>query len=61
MDEEYEEEHYNYYNYNYGDYDYSGDYYGDYYGDYNYTYPDFATLFNFTTPPPRVDKGNFMK
>ena len=51
--------------YNYGDYDYSGDYsgdyYGDYYGDYNYTYPDFASLFNFTTPPPRVDKGNIMK
>ena len=62
VSEEYEEEeYYNYYNYNYGDYDYSGDYYGDYYGDYNYTYPDFATLFNFTTPPPRVDKGNFMK
>ena len=63
VSEEYEEEeeYYNYYNYNYGDYDYSGDYYGDYYGDYNYTYPDFATLFNFTTPPPCVDKGNFMK
>ena len=60
VNEEYEEE-YNYYNYNYGNYDYSGDYYGDYYGDYNYTYPDLATLFNFTTPPPRVDKGNIMK